>query len=471
MKEGICKIGRVKPKRSSEIKSSRIGLGFEKLDRDAFDPERVYEKVNETGVKWARIQSGWEKTERVRGVYDFEWLDRVVDRFLSYKITPWICLCYGNPLYTESAKKVFGSVGCPPIFTLEEKEAWRQYVTAAALHFKGRGVYYEVWNEPDGQWCWRHGPNAEELGVFTRDTARYIHAAYPDAKVIGGSVCLRNPEYLNDALRTGMGKEIDYISYHEYTPDETKVLETVENYRALARQYNPKLEIIQGESGSQSRMGGRGALHTLAWTEEKQAKQLARHTMADLISDVFFTSYFSCVDMAEAMGGIRGDKTTYRDFGYFGVLGMRFDENGEAVGEYQYKKSYIALQTVCSVFADEWEKAAIPVMFFPKEVSPLTDTREVERNRLITASFRKKSGEAFVYWLPSDLMTTSFEGFTTVRVYTPYRRFSLIDMTDGSIYALPAADITDLGGGMWQIENLPVADYPLLLTMGEFYAE
>ena len=93
MKEGICKIGRVKPKRSSEIKSSRIGLGFEKLDRDAFDPERVYEKVNETGVKWARIQSGWEKTERVRGVYDFEWLDRVVDRFLSYKITPWICLC------------------------------------------------------------------------------------------------------------------------------------------------------------------------------------------------------------------------------------------------------------------------------------------------------------------------------------------------------------------------------------------
>lgn len=25
MKEGICKIGRVKPKRSSEIKSSRIG--------------------------------------------------------------------------------------------------------------------------------------------------------------------------------------------------------------------------------------------------------------------------------------------------------------------------------------------------------------------------------------------------------------------------------------------------------------
>lgn len=101
----------------------------------------------------------------------------------------------------------------------------------------------------------------------------------------------------------------------------------------------------------------------------------------------------------------------------------------------------------------------------------MTDTREVERNRLITASFRKKSGEAFVYWLPSDLMTTSFEGFTTVRIYTPYRRFSLIDMTDGSIYALPAADITDLGGGMWQIENLPVADYPLLLTMGEFYAE
>ena len=41
-----------------------MGLGMEKLDRDAFDPERVYDKVAALGVKWIRLQSGWQKAEK-----------------------------------------------------------------------------------------------------------------------------------------------------------------------------------------------------------------------------------------------------------------------------------------------------------------------------------------------------------------------------------------------------------------------
>ena len=62
-------IGKIQPKSSSEIKNSKIGLGFEKLDRDAFDPEKVYDRVAESGAKWARIQTGWQKTEKEKGVY------------------------------------------------------------------------------------------------------------------------------------------------------------------------------------------------------------------------------------------------------------------------------------------------------------------------------------------------------------------------------------------------------------------
>lgn len=36
-------------KKSSQIKSSRLGLGFEKLDRKAFDPEKAYDKVADLG--------------------------------------------------------------------------------------------------------------------------------------------------------------------------------------------------------------------------------------------------------------------------------------------------------------------------------------------------------------------------------------------------------------------------------------
>lgn len=37
--EALKKIGKLTPKRSCDIKHSRISLGFEKLDRDVFDPE------------------------------------------------------------------------------------------------------------------------------------------------------------------------------------------------------------------------------------------------------------------------------------------------------------------------------------------------------------------------------------------------------------------------------------------------
>ena len=81
--EQLKKIGQIKPKKSVEIKKSRIGLGFEKLDRDIFDPEKSYPFVAESGIKWARLQSGWQKTERQKGVYDFAWLDKIVDKMIE----------------------------------------------------------------------------------------------------------------------------------------------------------------------------------------------------------------------------------------------------------------------------------------------------------------------------------------------------------------------------------------------------
>jgi len=82
----LLKTGKVEPKHSLQIKKSRIGIGFEKLDRDVFDPEKAYDKVGELGIKWIRIQSGWQRTEIEKGVYDFEWLDKVVDNLIRYRL-------------------------------------------------------------------------------------------------------------------------------------------------------------------------------------------------------------------------------------------------------------------------------------------------------------------------------------------------------------------------------------------------
>ncbi|MBE7053972.1 MAG: hypothetical protein E7391_06840 [Ruminococcaceae bacterium] len=465
--ERLVKIGNIKAKNSKEIKFSKIGIGFEKLDRDVFNPEKAYDKVAEIGVKKARIQSGWAKCEKEKGVYDFEWLDSIVDNLIERGIEPWICLCYGNPIYTETAKQVFGAVGCPPIFTEEEKTAWINYTKATVERYKGKVNYYEIWNEPDGQWCWKHGPNATELGKFTLVTAKAVKEVNPDAKTIGGVVCLRKLDFLNSALKTGMGKYLDFISYHEYTSDETDVFEKVESYLSLAKLYNPEIQLIQGESGSQSKSGGHGALKDGGWTETKQAKQLARHIIADLICNVHFTSYFSCLDMIEALRGEVNNKSTYLDYGYFGVLGADFDEDGKSTGEYYRKPSFYALQNICSIFSEEYKPCVIPTFIYPEYNRRIYDIQP-SRRQLITGGFEKENGKIFTYWYPSNIMTTNFESSISIEFFSEYSDIKLIDVMDGSIYRIPDNMITDKGDGVYRIDGLPVKDTPLLLMLGDF---
>ncbi|MCQ2399668.1 MAG: beta-galactosidase, partial [Clostridia bacterium] len=186
------KTGKIKPILSKNATDMRFGVGMEKLDRNVFDPNKTYKPVSELGVKRVRLQSGWMRTERKRGEYDFKWLDEIVDNLLSLGIRPWLCLCYGNPLYTERAKHVFGGVGCPPVFSDEEKKAWANYCKATAVHFKGRITEYEVWNEPDGEHCWKHGVNGKEYGEFAILTAKAVKSGDENAEILGGSVFSRD---------------------------------------------------------------------------------------------------------------------------------------------------------------------------------------------------------------------------------------------------------------------------------------
>ncbi len=465
--ERLLKIGKVAPKHSSQIIHSRLGIGFEKLDRNAFDPAKAYDKVAELGVKWVRIQSGWARTEQAKGQYDFAWLDNVVDNLLKRGLVPWICLCYGNGLYDEKAAKVFGAVGCPPIHSQEAKTAWHNYVKATTEHFKGRVAYYEVWNEPDGNWCWKHGADAREYGEFVIATAKAARAGDDSVKIIGGAQCRRDLHFMDIAFATGMGHYIDAVTFHEYTPDEKSVFGRVAALKALCSIYNPSIEIIQGESGSQSRSGGCGALNTGAWTPRKQAKQLARHTMADLITAVKFTSYFSCMDMIEALNGTVGDKNSYLDYGYFGVLNADFDENGYATGEYSPKISYTTLQVLSSIFAEDFEVVDLPILFCPLE-SGRVFGHDFNEPSLISSGFKKPNGShAFVYWNSADLMTTEFESTITIQTAGLEGKIRLINLLDGTIYSLSDL-VEDKGDNRYWLKNIPITDYPLLLTFGDF---
>ena len=99
--ERLIRCGKVKVKSASEIPFSRVGIGFEKLDRKVFDPEKAYDKVAALGVKWARLQTGWARCEREKGKYDFAWLDDLVENFLRRSVQS---LLRQSPLFRMGEK-------------------------------------------------------------------------------------------------------------------------------------------------------------------------------------------------------------------------------------------------------------------------------------------------------------------------------------------------------------------------------
>ncbi len=467
--DNLIEIGKIKPVHSKDVAFSRCGLGFEKLDRAVFEPEKAYDKVAELGVKWIRLQSGWQRTEKTKGTYDFQWLDDIVDNLISRGLVPWMCLCYGHGLYDEDAAKVFGAAGCPPTKTPEQIEAWDKYVSALTKHFKGRIQWYEVWNEPDGIWCWKHGVNGTEYGNFVTRTAKAVKAGDPDAKIIFGSLCLRSLKWLTEVLETGCAQYVDALTYHAYSPHEERGYDRVDALRALVQSYNPNILIIQGETGTQSRSDGAGALKGAAWTPLKQAKYLARHFMADFKSDVMFASYFSCMDMIEALAGVVGDKSTYMDFGYFGVLGADFNEDGIATGNYTPKPSYYTLQTIASIFREEFTLAKLPIDSFTTNSPRLLRGDDPFHGDIQSVGFRKPNGSAaFAYWKASELLTTTYESTISLELSALPDKITLVSLLDGTIYRLPDSQVEDAGNGYKKLINLPLRDYPLLLAFGDF---
>ena len=453
----------------SGVRSEFLGLGFEKLDRDLFDPAKAYPFLPATGVSWMRLQSGWQRTERAKGVYDFAWLDAIVDSLLALGLKPWMCLCYGNGLYGGGAEKVFGGVGVPPIFTEEQRSAWRAYVAATAAHFRGRVAAWEVWNEPDGAWCWKHGPSGTEYGRFVIDTAAAIRAADPETKVVAGSMCMwADTPWFHELVDTGALDDVWGFTYHQYTDDERSSIEKAQMLGAMLRPRNPKIRIIQGESGSQSRPDGHGALREQAWTPRKQARELVRHAVADLLAGVEFSSFFSCLDMVEALGGTVGDLASYLDYGYFGVLAAEFGPDGRATGTYAPKPSYHALASLSSILRGTPRRVEAPVQFCAAEAPHLGwGMREPAGRDLLFGMFDLANGaRGLAYWKPTPLHTGEYDGTASLIWRGIDAAPLLADPLAGTVETLPQTCVERIAPGVLKLRRIPLRDTPLFLLDG-----
>lgn len=386
---GLKHIGKLKPRKSTDIKSSRIGVGFECLDREMWDPNQAWPVLNELGVKWARVQTGWARTEKEEGKYDFAWLDAIVDKIRERGVNPWLSLSYGNPVYTPGAP--YHGVGCPPIYTERERMGWQNYVRALVTHFKGRVTHYEIWNEPDLLSFFKPVPRASLYVDFVRLTTEPLRAVQPDAKVIGGAIAWGmtpwSMKFFEDCLEAGMHKYIDIVTYHGYKSiPERHTAQEFPAFRHLIRKYKPELEFWQGEAGIPSYVPddgkGKAALTEMKVSEPIQARMLLRRFLMELGYDSKMVSYFQLADFAHY--------ATLKVSFHYGILRL---EDGSP------KPSYFALQSLASLLCDPLEAAEGR---FSGHLSLVSDSADLRATKTPTWQVNLVKGDVPVYawWQP-----------------------------------------------------------------------
>lgn len=331
----LPEIGHLVTKPSDGSGNSRWSVGCECLDRDMGDFGEYRKYLSELGVGYARIQSGWAKTERKKGKYDFGWLDEIVDGLHEEGLIPWMCLCYGNHLYSDTGK----SLNAALITDGPVMEAWLCYVKAVVKRYRGKVVMYEVWNEPDGN----RDNTPENYAVLLMRTAEAIRECDPQAKICGfgmtGAASMkrewigRTLDVLRDNGKLGL---LDVISYHLYYHNPDLTCDDVRELRALVDAYDPRIALFQGESGCPSQLEVGHAMNHHEWTEYSQVKWDLRRMANDFAMDV------------------KGNIFTFIDLRYenmlqsFGLLRMNL------LGKFLYKRpSFYGVKHLAGILAPD----------------------------------------------------------------------------------------------------------------------
>lgn len=446
---GLEPLGKVEPRTGREIAASPLSVGFETLDRRMFDPERTYEHLARLGVKWARVQTGWSRCETEPGVFEFGWLDAVVDRLLEMGVQPWFNLGYGNRLYSPEAPDAF-AVGWVPLGERRREDAWLRYVRTMADRYRDRVRHWEIWNEPNHTSFWRPSrPDPADYLRLVRMTAPVIREQVPDAVLIGGAMAGIGREFFRGCIEAGLGALIDRFSYHPYRAvPEHRYDRDVTMMRRLLAEHAPDVRLWQGENGAPSTEGSAGALRQFPWNEARQAKWLLRRIMTDLRLEIELTSYFHMVDLVEY--SFSGDRET------------RPNTKGLLRGtDCTPKPSYFAYQCLCSLMDAETKRNG--------EVRAGIETDRdaagrIEPDRIHQAGFLRAGRALLAYWHPADLFDDFASRRVDVRLDAP-EAFQpaapvLIDPLSARIYRL-TPEPTEAGP---VFRGLPLTDYPLIVT-------
>jgi hypothetical protein len=454
----LPRLGTVKPRSTSEIPASNWLLGCETLDRDFTDYEQYKTYIAPLGIKRLRMQAGWDKTEKVKGRYDWKWLDNIINDATKRGFQPWLQISYGNHLYPGGGGANLGA-GMPS--SPEALAAWDKWVEALVTRYKNKVTDWEVWNEPNfGDNLENTPAKAAALHVRTIDIIKRIQ---PQAKVSGlalGHIDLDYADAFFKALADQNKLQLfDNITYHDYTYNPDSHYPKVMQLRSILRKYAPAMPLRQGENGAPSGGGyGRGAMAEYDWTELTQAKWDTRRMLGDLGHDIE-TSVFSIIEMAYTNGPI--NRLNYKGL-------IKSDSTKKVLGP---KVAYYAVQNVTAIFDNSLQR--IPQLECKHNTAAaalqpeaVIYTKSTDRN-LAVYGYQHVTTKKQLYTIWADEYIPVESNQTRKLTFTfanaDFDQPVYVDVVSGRVYEIPAAQWKK-AGRVYTFTDIPVYDAPILIA-------
>ena len=174
-----------------------VGVHFNEIYLKDINDEKDLEMIAAAGFRLVREDFRLDKIERNRGEYDWSEYDRIAAGLERHGLRPYFILCYSNPLYEQAVTNLNPAGGGANRVTLspqhlESIAAYARWAAAAAEHFHGQRVIWEIWNEPNGVSFWKPKPDAAQYTALALAAAKAIRTTDPQACLVAPATARRS---------------------------------------------------------------------------------------------------------------------------------------------------------------------------------------------------------------------------------------------------------------------------------------
>lgn len=281
------------------------------------------EMLAEGGFRVIRMDFTWSRIEVEKGKYDFSAYDRLMAALDAHQMRALFILDYVNRHYDN---------GLSPSSD-EGRKAFARWAAAAAQHFRGRGILWEMYNEPNIRF-WRPEPKVEDYVKLALEVGKALRKVAPEEIYIGPGTSQIDMVFLEECFKAGLLEYWSGVTVHPYRQKdpETAAAEYAQLRRLIAK-YAPKgkqIPILSGEWGYSS------AWHN--FDNVRQAKYLPRQWMINLANDIPVSIWYDWHDDG------KDPKEAEHNFGT-----VKYPYHKGRTPVYDPKPSYLAAKTLTTV--------------------------------------------------------------------------------------------------------------------------